>query len=148
MKSEYGGFEMYSLSHFLFYSCSTTMKKAYFFACLLVGLQCAAMASPMSEADGTTGVNARATALTRTIAEKARLDEGQYLRLKQLNLQMLTEMDELKTTLAADQAALDQRMADAQARYETELMALLRPHQVALYQQARTSMTALGATAH
>jgi hypothetical protein len=120
------------------------MKKAYFFAFLLVGLQVAVVASPKSEGDGTTSIKARATALTRTIAEKAHLDEGQYLRLKQLNTQMLTEMDELKTKLAGDPTALDQRMADAQAKYEADLMSLLRPNQIALYQQARTSMTALG----
>jgi hypothetical protein len=124
------------------------MKKAYFFAFLLAGLQVAAVALPKSEGDGTTSIKARATALTRTIAEKARLDEGQYLRLKQLNTQMLTEMDELKTKLAGDPATLDQRMADAQAKYEADLMSLLRPNQIALYQQARTSMTALGDSKH
>ncbi|TGD80429.1 hypothetical protein [Hymenobacter wooponensis] len=120
------------------------MKKAYFFACLLVGMQVVALALPKSEGDGTTSIKARATALTRTIAEKARLDEGQYLRVKQLNTQMLTEMDDLKSRLAGDPAALDQRMADAQAKYESDLMSLLRPNQIAMYQQARTSMTALG----
>ncbi|QJX48547.1 hypothetical protein HMJ29_17135 [Hymenobacter taeanensis] len=124
------------------------MKKAYFFAFLMVGLQLASSATPNSEGDGTSSIKARATALTRTVAEKARLDEGQYLRLKQLNTQMLTEMDELKSRLAGDPAALDQRMADAQAKYEADLMGLLRPNQIALYQQARTSMTALGQTNH
>lgn len=122
------------------------MKKAYFFACLLVGLQSVAMALPVAESDGPSAVQARATALTRTIAEKARLDEGQYLRVKQLNVRMLTEMDELKALLGADSDALDQRLADAQARYESDLMSLLRPAQLAIYEQARTSMTALGAT--
>ncbi|TGE04551.1 hypothetical protein [Hymenobacter fodinae] len=120
------------------------MKKAYFFACLMAVMQGVALASPKSEGDGTTSIKARATALTRTIAEKARLDEGQYLRVKQLNTQMLTEMEDLKSRLAGDPAALDQRMADAQAKYEADLMSLLRPNQVAMYQQARTSMTALG----
>ncbi|SNC63575.1 hypothetical protein SAMN06265337_0904 [Hymenobacter gelipurpurascens] len=122
------------------------MKKAYFFACLLVGLQSVAMASSVSESEGPSAVQARATALTRTIAEKARLDEGQYLRVKQLNVRMLTEIDELKSLLGADSAALDQRLADAQARYESDLMSLLRPAQLAMYEQARTSMTALGST--
>lgn len=124
------------------------MKKAYFFALVLAGLQVAAVASPLSEGDGTGSIKARATALTRTITEKARLDEGQYLRLKQLNIDMLTEMDELKTRLAGDQATLDQRLADAQTKYEANLMALLRPNQIALYQQARTSMTALSEAKH
>lgn len=120
------------------------MKKAYFLACALLGLQNTTSALPVSAGDGSSGVHARATALTRSIAEKAHLDEGQYLRVKQLNTKMLTEMDEIKSRYTADQAMLDQHLAEIQARYEADLMALLRPAQVAVYQQARTSMTALG----
>lgn len=120
------------------------MKKTTLFACLLFGINSATMAG--TEPDGPTGIQARATALTRSIADKARLDEGQYLRVKQLNIRMLLEMEDLKTRFAADQAVLDQRLADAQGRYEQDLTALLRPAQLALFEQSRTSMTALGAT--
>ncbi|WP_460621328.1 hypothetical protein [Hymenobacter tenuis] len=120
------------------------MKKTTLFACLLFGLQSAAMAG--TEPDGSGSITSRATALTRSISEKARLDEGQYLRVKQLNIRMLTELEDLKTRFAADQSVLDQRLADAQSRYETDLTALLRPAQLSIFQQSRTSMTALGAT--
>lgn len=122
------------------------MKKTYILACMLLGMQGVALALPASGTDGATAVQARATALTRSIADKARLDEGQYLRVKQLNIRMLTEQDDLKTRFAADPAILDQRLAEAQAKYESDLMSLLRPTQLAMYEQARTSMTALGAT--
>ncbi|WP_139922111.1 hypothetical protein [Hymenobacter sp. DG01] len=120
------------------------MKKATLFAVLLFGLQGAVSAG--TEPDGPTSIQARATALTRSIADKARLDEGQYLRLKQLNIRMLLEQEDLKTRFASDATLLDQRLAEAQARYETDLTAMLRPAQLALFQQSRTSMTALGAT--
>ncbi|MBB4602093.1 hypothetical protein HNQ93_002338 [Hymenobacter luteus] len=120
------------------------MKKATLFAVLLFGLQGAVLAG--TEPDSPTSIQARATALTRSISDKARLDEGQYLRLKQLNIRMLLEQEDLKTRFAGDAALLDQRLAEAQARYETDLTAMLRPAQLALFQQSRTSMTALGAT--
>ncbi|MBX0289797.1 hypothetical protein K3G63_05070 [Hymenobacter sp. HSC-4F20] len=118
------------------------MKKITLFAALLLGVS--GVTSANSEPDTPTTLQARATALTRSISDKARLDEGQYLRLKQLNLHMLLEQEDLKTRFAADAASLDQHLAAAQARYESDLLALLRPAQLALFQQSRTSMTALG----
>ncbi|MBT9392416.1 hypothetical protein KLP40_04505 [Hymenobacter sp. NST-14] len=118
------------------------MKKISLFVCLLLGVQTAVLASAKKE--GPTAIQNRATALTRSIAEKVRLDEGQYLQVKRLNIRMLSEQEDLKTRFAADQAILDQRLADAQVQYETELLELLRPAQLALFQQSRASMTALG----
>ncbi|MCB2410054.1 hypothetical protein [Hymenobacter lucidus] len=120
------------------------MNKVYFLALLAVGTQGVALAS--NDTDGPGAIQARATTLTRTMSEKARLDEGQYLKVKQLNLRMLTEMDDLKTRFAADPAVMDQQLANAQTRYELELSSLLRPAQFAVYQQSRSSMTALGGT--
>ncbi|TGE24491.1 hypothetical protein E5K00_04560 [Hymenobacter aquaticus] len=118
------------------------MKKIYLFALLALGVQSGAVAS--NDTDGPAALQARATSLTRAMAEKARLDEGQYLKVKQLNLRMLTEVDDLKVRFAADPAILDQQLATAQSRYEAELASVLRPAQFAVYQQSRTSMTALG----
>ena len=119
------------------------MKKITLFVCLLLGVQSAVVAA-VAKKEGPTAIQARATALTRSIADKMRLDEGQYLRVKQLNIRMLTEQEDLKTRFAADPAILDQRLADAQVQYETNLVDLLRPAQLALFEQSRTSMTALG----
>lgn len=129
---------LYSSPSFTF----VLMKKITLLAALVVGLHTATTAA--TEPDSPTSLQARATALTRSIADKARLDEGQYLRLKQLNLHMLLEQEDLKTRFTADATALDQHLAAAQARYENDLLALLRPAQLALFQQSRTSMTALG----
>ncbi|GAA3941858.1 hypothetical protein [Hymenobacter algoricola] len=117
------------------------MKKAYIFAFMLLGLRVAAMA-----ADGGSAIQMRATAMTRSMAAKVQLDEGQYLKVKLLNVRMLTEADDLKTRFAADPSILDQHLAEAQMRYDMDLASLLRPKQVAMYHQAQTSMTALGST--
>ncbi|MFD2787242.1 hypothetical protein ACFSX6_17380 [Hymenobacter rubripertinctus] len=118
------------------------MKKISLFVCLLLGVQTAVLAGAKKE--GPTAIQARATALTRSIADKVRLDEGQYLQVKRLNIQMLSEQEDLKTRFAADPGILDQRLADAQVQYEADLLELLRPAQLALFQQSRASMTALG----
>lgn len=118
------------------------MKKVSLFVCLLVAIPGSLFA--FSRADNPTSLTARATALTRAISDRIRLDEGQYLRLKQLNLKMLAEQEDLKVRFAADQPILDQRLADAQLYYEMALLDMLRPAQRSLFDQHRASMTALG----
>ncbi|SHJ50451.1 hypothetical protein SAMN02745146_3275 [Hymenobacter daecheongensis DSM 21074] len=117
------------------------MKKASIFAFMLLGLQVAALAA---NSDGPVAIQNRATTMTRSMSGKVQLDEGQYLKVKLLNIQMLTESEDLKIRFAADPAILDQHLAEAQMRYEMDLASLLRPKQVAMYQQSRMSMTALG----
>ncbi|MBC8084893.1 MAG: hypothetical protein H7Z21_16975 [Hymenobacter sp.] len=117
------------------------MKKAL----LLTGLVVALGVTAYAASDKDAAIRTRATALTRIQVEKARLDEGQYLKVKTLNIRMLTEMEDLKNRFAADPAILDERLAVAQARYELELTAIMRPAQLAMFNQARNSMTALSA---
>ncbi|GAA4386773.1 hypothetical protein [Hymenobacter koreensis] len=118
------------------------MKKLLLVAGLAAGLQGASAAS--SEPDETGALNSRATALTRTMAEKALLDEGQYLKLKQLNLRMLTDLEDIKERFAADPDIRDIRMADAQLSYYRQLATLLRPNQLVAFTKNQSSMTALG----
>lgn len=120
------------------------MKKFYLFVCLAVCFQGAALS--VSAADEAAGVQARATTLTRAMANTVRLDEGQYLKVKKLNLQMLTETDELKAKFAADPAMLDEKMAVVLANYDSALGQVMRSNQLAMYQQSRNSMTALGSS--
>ncbi|MBD2716858.1 hypothetical protein KBK19_17575 [Microvirga sp. STR05] len=117
------------------------MKKVLLLAGLAIALVSAAHAKSGGDASAT--AQARATALTRIQAEKARLDEGQYLKVKQLNIRMFSEMEDLKTRFAADLAILDERLAVAQVRYEMELTSIMRPAQLAMFQKSRNTMTAL-----
>ncbi|MBC6698787.1 hypothetical protein [Hymenobacter sp. BT190] len=113
----------------------------------LTGLAVALFFVAQAKSNGEATLVARATALTRIQAEKAHLDEGQYLRVKQLNIRMFSEMEDLKTRFAADPAIMDERLAVAQAHYEMALTAIMRPAQLAVFQQSRTSMTALSTSA-
>ncbi|RTQ46021.1 hypothetical protein EJV47_22970 [Hymenobacter gummosus] len=116
------------------------MKKLLSLAVLAVGLQGVAAASDPE----TDKLNTRATALTRAMTSKMQLDEGQYLRLKSLNLRMLETMEDLKVRFAADPEIRDMRMAEAQTSYHMELALMLRPSQLTAYKQSQESMTALG----
>ncbi|AYA36438.1 hypothetical protein D3Y59_04830 [Hymenobacter oligotrophus] len=78
------------------------------------------------------------------MAGKIRLDEGQYVKLKQLNLRMLATMDDLKERFAADPEIRDVRMAEAQVSYNMELALMLRPAQLTAMQKSQETMTALG----
>ncbi|QDA62086.1 hypothetical protein [Hymenobacter jejuensis] len=119
------------------------MKKIYILASLFLSLQATVVAHAETEPEVPTTIQARAVTLTRAMADKMHLDEGQYVKLKQVNMRMLMEMDELKSRYAADPAVLDQQLATAQGRYQQETTVLLRPTQLMAYQQLRNSQMAL-----
>lgn len=117
------------------------MKKVYILTCLLVSMTLSLSTS--ASADNGTSLNSRATVLTRQMAQKVRLDEGQYVKVKRLNMQMLAETQEAKTRLGSDPAALDVYLAEVQAHYEWDLAAILWPRQMVAYNQTKASMTAV-----
>ncbi|MBC6990056.1 hypothetical protein [Hymenobacter sp. BT491] len=113
------------------------------YSLLLVGAFFSTSVLATAATNDTPAVAARAKTLTRQIADKTRLSEGQYVKVKQLNLRMLSEVENVKKQLAADPAALDQRLAEVQDHYEWDLAAILWPRQMAVYSEAKASMTAL-----
>ncbi|TGE24490.1 hypothetical protein E5K00_04555 [Hymenobacter aquaticus] len=114
------------------------MKKIYLFA-LLAGLALPTLAQAGSGDE--TALKGRAAALTKRMSETAKLDEGQYLKVKQLNLRMLSEVAEVKARFSGS-PALDERMAEVQMRYEWDLASILWPRQMAAYTQSKLSVTA------
>lgn len=116
------------------------MKKVYILTCLLVSMTLSL--APNASADNGTSLNSRATTLTRQLAQKVRLNEAQYVKVKRLNLRMLAEMEEAKTRLSSDQASLDTYLAEVQAHYEWDLAAILGPRQMLAYDQSKASVTA------
>ncbi|GAA3961579.1 hypothetical protein GCM10022407_05620 [Hymenobacter antarcticus] len=85
----------------------------------------------------------RATTLTRALAQHIPFNEAQYLAVKQLHLEMLTERRDLEILLnGASAEERDSRLAMAQMRYENGLADLLRPQQLLAYQALRTNFTA------
>lgn len=102
----------------------------------------AAIAGP-GEGAYSTAMMSRATTLTRALALHIPFNEAQYLAVKQLHLQMLTERRDLEIILnGASAEERDTQLAIAQQRYETELSQLLQPQQLLAYQNLRTSFTA------
>ncbi|WP_324670724.1 hypothetical protein [Hymenobacter sp. GOD-10R] len=116
------------------------MKKSYCALGLLLSLS-APLATQAGQ--GNDNPTSRATTMTRQIASKVKLSEGQYVKVRKLNLQMLTAVAELKTQYASDPAVLDERMAEVQMHYEWDMAAILWPNQMTAYNQAKSTMTAL-----
>lgn len=96
-----------------------------------------------TSADNGSSINARASTLTRQMSQKVRLAEGQYVKVKRLNFQMLSEVEEAKVRFASDPASLDQYLAEIQSHYEWDLAAILWPRQMVAYNQSKATMTAL-----
>ncbi|MDO7873585.1 hypothetical protein Q5H93_02490 [Hymenobacter sp. ASUV-10] len=86
---------------------------------------------------------ARATTLTRALAQRIHFNEGQYLAVKQLHLDMLTERRDLEILLnGASDEERDTQLAVAQRRYEDALTQLMQPEQLVAYQELRSNFTA------
>ena len=115
------------------------MKNATSLLCAL--LLCGAVSTTPAVGQDNPLAN-RAKALTQQMAEKAHLNEGQYVKVKRLNLRLLTTTEALKKQLTADPETLDTRLAEVQNNYEWDLACILRPRQMLAYDQAKASMTA------
>ncbi|SDX56063.1 hypothetical protein [Hymenobacter psychrophilus] len=85
----------------------------------------------------------RATVMTWRIAERTQLSEGQYVKLRRLNVGLLSEMAMLRKQLKAEPANLDQSLADLLQRYEWDVAALLQPKQLAVYDGLKSEFTAV-----
>ena len=120
------------------------MKNLFLATCLAAGVSVApaAFAGPGDGSFSPAMLN-RASTLTRALAQRIHFNEAQYLAIKQLHLQMLTERRNLEIILnGASAEERDTQLAIAQQRYETELSQLLQPEQLVAYQNLRTSFTA------
>jgi hypothetical protein len=108
-------------------------------------LMCALSSTSHAQAAPADGskLNERAKTLTRQMADKLPLSEGQYVKVRQLNLRLLTETADVRQRFANDATSLDEALADIQMRYEWDLAAVLRPRQMAVYDQHKVSMTAV-----
>ncbi|HEX8505069.1 MAG TPA: hypothetical protein VF630_06860 [Hymenobacter sp.] len=120
------------------------MKNLLFAACIAASI-CTLPASAAGPGDGSysKAMMNRATTLTRALAQRIHVNEAQYLAIKQLHLNMLTERRDLEILLnGASAEERDTQLSWAQQRYESDLMYLLKPNQVVAYQALRTNFTA------
>ena len=121
------------------------MKNFLLATCFAAGVSGTPVAMAAGPGDGSysKAMMTRATTLTRALAQHIPFNEAQYLAVKQLHLDMLTERRDLEILLnGASAAERDSRLAMAQMRYENGLADLLRPQQLLAYQALRSNFTA------
>lgn len=134
----------FGCSTHLFTFTPNSMKNLFLATCIAAGVTIApaAVAGP-GEGAYSVAMMSRATTLTRALAQHIPFNEAQYLAVKQLHLQMLTERRDLEILLnGASAEERDTRLAFAQQRYEADLASLLRPQQLVAYHSLRSSFTA------
>lgn len=121
-----------------------SMKNLFFATCIAAGVSATPVAAAgPGEGSHSSAMVSRATTLTRALAHRIHFNEAQYLAVKQLHLNMLTERRDLEVLLnGASAEERDTRLAEAQQRYETELSMLLQPEQLVAYQSLRNNFTA------
>lgn len=83
-----------------------------------------------------------ATSLTRQMADKARLTEGQYDRVRKLHINQLAEVKRLKKQLAHQPILLQNRLEEVRTQYEWELATILLPEQLASLEPYQSELTA------
>lgn len=120
------------------------MKNLFLATCMAAGVSSTPVAAAgPGERQYSPATVTRATTLTRALAQRIHINEGQYIAIKQLHMRMLSERTELESSLAgASPAERDTQLAAAQFRYENELSNLLRPDQRVAYQRLRSNFTA------
>ncbi|KUG07716.1 hypothetical protein [Solirubrum puertoriconensis] len=115
------------------------MKKLFYLLAFALPLCFAQVATAADDAS----LNGRATKLTRQLAEKVPLNEAQFVKVRRLNLDMLSATQSLKEKFAADPAQLDIALAELQDRYEWDMASILWPRQMVAYRQSKANMTAM-----
>jgi hypothetical protein len=121
------------------------MKTLFLAACVAASVCTASAAVAKGPGDGaySPAMISRATTLTRALANRIQFNEAQYVAVKQLHLNMLTERRDLEILLnGASAEERDTQLSWAQQRYESDLMFLLKPQQLVAYQSLRTNFTA------
>ena len=78
-------------------------------------------------------IEAKCTHITRSMALELRLNEPEYIKLKELNRERLVKTDALLQTHGQNSAALQKLMQEVEADYEQKLVAFLTPNQLHAY---------------
>lgn len=78
-------------------------------------------------------VEAKCTHITRSMALELRLNEPEYIKLKELNRERLVKTDALLQTYGQNSPALQEIMQEVEADYEQKLVSILTPNQLHAY---------------
>lgn len=119
------------------------MKKISTFLFLLVMIGTSQLVEAGSGDQASPSPSARATQMTRQLAKKIQLSEGQYVKVRQLNLRLLNDVQAVKAASAGDVTAMDRQLAELQSHYEWDLTAILGPRQMVAYNQSKADLMAM-----
>jgi hypothetical protein len=99
----------------------------------LVSIASAQMKDRIASAPGRFG-NTPVTAdeLTRQMANRLRLNEAQYIRLKAVNQIKLARTDEIQWQYQQDPTVRQAKLQELEAQYEAECRRILTPSQISL----------------
>lgn len=115
------------------------------FIVLLLALGTAAahaqMADRLFEHPRVQAVGDDPVALTREMANRLQLNEGQYLKLLPLNRTRLAELARLNHLYRADETTRVAKAAELQAQFEQECSRILTPSQLSHLQQSTNPTT-------
>ncbi|MBT9392400.1 hypothetical protein KLP40_04425 [Hymenobacter sp. NST-14] len=113
------------------------MKAFFFLLTLLVGLSTAAQAQMKdrnAERPGNTDPSAaRVEDLTRQMSRQLRLNEAQYIKLRDVNKIKLARTEEITWQFQENTLERDAKLAELQAQYEAECGRILTPSQLSLF---------------
>ncbi|MBC6990037.1 hypothetical protein [Hymenobacter sp. BT491] len=74
----------------------------------------------------------RVTSLTRDMSGKLQLNEGQYIKLRNINRIKLAQADEIQWQYRDNSSLRQAKMAELEAQYESECSRILTPTQLSL----------------
>ncbi|WP_400190991.1 hypothetical protein [Hymenobacter sp. B81] len=84
-------------------------------------------------------VGLNADEMTRQMANRLRLNEAQFIRLKAANQIKLARLNEIRWQYQQDPTAREARLAELEAQYEQECRRILTPTQIGALQDEQTA---------
>ncbi|WP_242928721.1 hypothetical protein [Pontibacter vulgaris] len=85
---------------------------------------------------------AKCTEMTREMAEKLRLNEPEYIKLKALNREHMIKTEEIRIAFAQDLAARDAKLTELKTVYEKAVVTILTPNQLQAYDAYKSRQNA------
>lgn len=111
------------------------MKKILLFtaAALFFSAPSFAQSNMYSIFDISPTAEAKCTNITRSMAFELRLNEPEYIKLKELNRQRMVKTDELLQNFGENDPILTEKMKELEFIYEQEISSFLTPNQLHAY---------------
>jgi hypothetical protein len=86
-------------------------------------------------------LEAKCTNITRAMANELRLNEPEYIKLKELNRKRMAQTNELLQSYSANDPLLQEKIREMELAYEQEITAFLTPNQLHAYANYKQNTT-------